>query len=338
MRDKSADSAELDLAPIVTGLRSAREQGCITPQCPLAGSRQGLPSTSVLAQVVESLRSAIFPMNLAVSERCHEHEDDHIGRMLDCALSALLQQVRLELSDGAHYAGNDTDLESRAQGIVRDFAASLPSTRRLLNEDVLAAYRGDPAARSIDEVLLCYPGVRAIVNYRLAHQLYRLGAPLLARIVAELAHSETGIDIHPGASIDAGVFIDHGTGVVIGETTVIGRNVRMYQHVTLGAKRFESGDDGMLVKGIARHPIVEDDVVIYAGATILGRVTIGRNSAIGGNVWLTYSVPPGSNITHTQASEAVIEPRSAEAVGRSSGLCLNTDRRLDTFEDRHVSR
>jgi serine O-acetyltransferase len=183
----------------------------------------------------------------------------------------------------------------------------MPRVRTLLDSDIKAAFEGDPAARSVDEVLVCYPGILAITHHRLAHELYRLGVPLVARIVAEIAHSATGVDIHPGARIGGSFFIDHGTGVVIGETAVIGEHVRLYQAVTLGAKRFQVGEDGTLVKGNARHPIVEDDVVIYAGATILGRITIGRGSTIGGNVWLTHSVPPGSNVTQAQArSESFI--------------------------------
>ncbi|MFZ3120859.1 MAG: serine O-acetyltransferase EpsC, partial [Variovorax sp.] len=188
-------------------------------------------------------------------------------------------------------------IDARATAAVRAFGASLPQIRRLLDSDVLAAYQGDPAARSVDEVLLCYPGVLAMIHHRLAHRLYQLGLPLLARIVAELAHGQTGIDIHPGATIGAGFFMDHGTGVVIGETAVIGERVRVYQAVTLGAKRFPLGADGHLQKGLPRHPIVEDDVVIYAGATILGRVTLGAGATIGGNVWVTDDVPPGASVT-----------------------------------------
>jgi serine O-acetyltransferase len=166
----------------------------------------------------------------------------------------------------------------------------VPEVRTLLDSDIQAAYEGDPAARSSDEVLVCYPGIIAIIHHRLAHILHQLGAPLVVRIISEIAHSATGIDIHPGAQIGESFFIDHGTAV-------IGRHVRMYQAATLGAKRFLKNDDGILVKGNARHPIVKDDVVIYAGATILGRITIGQGSTIGGNVWLTHSVPPGSHIT-----------------------------------------
>ena len=152
-------------------------------------------------------------------------------------------------------------------------------------------------------MLLCYPGVLAMIHHRLAHRLYGLGLPLLARITAELAHSQTGIDIHPGAKIGKGFFIDHGTGVVIGETAVIGERVRLYQAVTLGAKRFPQGEDGLLKKGLARHPIVEDDVVIYAGATVLGRVTIGKGATIGGNVWITHDVPAGGNVTQAASMD-----------------------------------
>ena len=188
-------------------------------------------------------------------------------------------------------------VELAAQTITHEFAAQLPRIRLLLDTDIRAAFQGDPAARTPDEALVCYPGIHAVIHQRLAHVLYQLGVPLIARMITELAHSTTGIDIHPGAEIGESFFIDHGTGVVIGETAIIGKHVRLYQAVTLGAKRFEQAEDGSLVKGHARHPIIEDDVVIYAGATILGRITIGRGSVIGGNVWLTHGVPPNSSIT-----------------------------------------
>ena len=196
------------------------------------------------------------------------------------------------------------DIDGEALNAVRAFAASLPGIRRLLDSDVLAAFQGDPAARSVDEVLLCYPGVHAMIHHRLAHRLYGLGLPLLARIVAEQAHGQTGIDIHPGAAIGPGFFIDHGTGVVIGETARIGERVRVYQAVTLGAKRFPADAEGKLHKGLPRHPVVEDDVVIYAGATILGRVTIGKGATIGGNVWVTEDVPAGASITQASLRKA----------------------------------
>lgn len=181
---------------------------------------------------------------------------------------------------------------------VRDALFSvLPQIRKCLELDLLAAYRGDPAARGIEEIVLCYPAFYAIAVYRLAHVLYCAKVPLLPRVMTELAHTRTGIDIHPGAQIGEGFFIDHGTGVVIGETTTIGSDVKIYQHVTLGAKSFDADEDGMPVKGIKRHPDIGDRVVIYAGATVLGGQThIGSDSIIGGSVWLTHSVPAGKMV------------------------------------------
>jgi serine O-acetyltransferase len=179
----------------------------------------------------------------------------------------------------------------------------LPAIRSQLGSDAQAAYEGDPAAKSPDEPVFSYAGMSAITYHRIAHEIHRLGVPLIPRIISELAHSATGIDIHPGAQIGARFFIDHGTGVVIGETCTIGEHVRLYQGVTLGAKSFASDAHGHLAKGIARHPIVEDDVVIYAGATVLGRITIGRGSTVGGNVWLTESVPPGSRVSQARLRE-----------------------------------
>jgi serine O-acetyltransferase len=256
------------------------------------------PSREGLAEIVDALKGALFPMRLGPPDLRHESEDFYVGHTLDAALLGLLTQAKLELRYvGRQQAIDEAAIDARATEAVRAFGASLPQIRRLLDSDVLAAYQGDPAARSVDEVLLCYPGVLAMIHHRLAHRLYRLDLPLLARIVAELAHGQTGIDIHPGATIGAGFFMDHGTGVVIGETAVIGERVRVYQAVTLGAKRFPLGADGHLQKGLPRHPIVEDDVVIYAGATILGRVTLGAGATIGGNVWITDDVPPGASVT-----------------------------------------
>jgi serine O-acetyltransferase len=252
-----------------------------------------LPVRKVLSEVVEGLSAALFPNRLGPPGLTDAGIDYFVGHTLDVALRALCEQVEREL----RFAGEPDGAEAEACKRVREFASRLPQLRILLDTDIRAAFEGDPAARSADEVLVCYPGVTAIMHHRIAHTLHRLGLPLIARMISEIAHSATGIDIHPGATIGERFFIDHGTGVVIGETAIIGDHVRLYQAVTLGAKRFESHEDGSLVKGHARHPIVEDDVVIYAGATILGRITIGRGSTIGGNVWLTRSVPPGSTIT-----------------------------------------
>ena len=184
-----------------------------------------------------------------------------------------------------------------AKAIVDDFVAALPEVRRLVDTDVQAAYDGDPAATSRMEVVMAYPGLYAVTVHRLAHVLYKLKVPILPRVMSELAHSKTGIDIHPGATIGERFFIDHGTGVVIGETTVIGRNVRLYQGVTLGGLSFDKDANGALVKGLKRHPNIEDNVVIYANATILGGdTTIGHDSEIGGNVWIKESVPPNSRV------------------------------------------
>ena len=268
------------------------------------GGRE-FPSREALAQVVEQLKGALFPMRLGPYDLRQESEDFYVAHTLDTALHALLAQIILELKYSAHHDMQQTDaVQEQALKVTQAFALALPQIRRLLDSDVLAAYRGDPAARSVDEVLLCYPGVLAMIHHRLAHCLYQLGLPLLARIVSELAHSQTGIDIHPGAQIDEGFFIDHGTGVVIGETAVIGKHVRVYQAVTLGAKRFPTDAHGVLQKGLPRHPVVEDDVVIYAGATILGRVTLGKGAVIGGNVWLTHDVPAGGNVTQASSMES----------------------------------
>lgn len=268
------------------------------------GGRE-FPSRDALAQVVEQLKGALFPMRLGPYDLRQESEDFYVVHTLDSALNTLCAQIHLELRYNArHQAGDATGVEEQARWAAQSFAQALPQIRRLLDSDVVAAYQGDPAARSVDEVLLCYPGVLAMIHHRLAHCLYRLGLPLLARIVAELAHSQTGIDIHPGARIGPGFFIDHGTGVVIGETAVIGRGVRLYQAVTLGAKRFPTDAQGQLQKGLPRHPVVEDDVVIYAGATILGRVTLGRGAVIGGNVWITHDVAAGGHITQASIQES----------------------------------
>jgi serine O-acetyltransferase len=295
----SERSSHWQLQTIVSQLRTARDQWRL--QNGRASTEQGgreLPSRAAMAEILEALCGALFPMRLGPVDLREESEDFYVGHTLDVALNALLAQARLELRYAArHSAQADTEVEAKTIQIIQAFALALPGLRSLLDTDVLAAYHGDPAARSVDEVLLCYPGILAVIHHRLAHHLYRAGLPLLARISAEIAHSATGIDIHPGAQIGRSFFIDHGTGVVIGETAIIGERVRIYQAVTLGAKRFPADEDGQLQKGQPRHPIVEDDVVIYAGATILGRITIGKGSTIGGNVWLTRSVPAGSNLT-----------------------------------------
>ncbi len=307
----AGEKPEWDLGRVVGELRAVRRHWRESQQRnPEVGGRE-LPSVDALRDIVLALRGALFPMRLGPPDLRQETEDFYVGQTLDAALTALHAQVRLELRHAArHDSVTTAEADGRAVAIVRAFALELPGIRSLLDADVLAAFHGDPAAHSVDEVLLCYPGVLAISHHRIAHALWKLDVPLLARVVAELAHTETGIDIHPGAQIGAGFFIDHGTGVVIGETTIIGERVRLYQAVTLGAKHFPSDATGSLKKGLPRHPILEDDVVVYAGATILGRVTIGRGATIGGNVWLTRDVPAGGQVTQASSIHEQNSPRA----------------------------
>ena len=283
---------------LVSELRSLRLQSLESRQ--RRHQPPKLPSRTELTVIIDNLKAVLFPNRLGLPGLSEESVDYFVGHTLDKSLNQLHKQLVLELNFAAEQQQLNIDAVSEAAQLTRQFAAHLPEIRRLIDSDIQAAYEGDPAARSPDEVLVCYPGIVAVIHHRLAHVLYQLGTPLVARMIAEIAHSNTGIDIHPGAQIADSFFIDHGTGVVIGETAIIGRNVRLYQAVTLGAKRFDKDDNGMLVKGNARHPIVEDNVVIYAGATILGRITIGQGSTIGGNVWLTHSVPENSHISQAQ--------------------------------------
>lgn len=282
-----------DLHAIVASLTEA---SAALSEMPLG--RRKFPSRTALAGLVEDLRALLFPGYFGASELKAETLPYHLGAQLERVRHGLADQIQrgLMASDPACGA-----CEARALELASAFLARLPEVRRLLGTDIEAGFEGDPAAVSPEEVLFSYPGLLAITSQRLAHELLKLGVPLLPRMITEQAHSLTGIDIHPGAQLGERFFIDHGTGVVIGETCVIGRNVRLYQGVTLGAKSFPLDAEGHPTKGVPRHPVVEDDVIIYSNATILGRVTLGRGSAIGGNVWLTHSVPPGSVIT--QANE-----------------------------------
>ncbi|MCU0664091.1 MAG: serine acetyltransferase [Myxococcota bacterium] len=265
---------------------------------------RALPSRDEIIAVVENLRSVLFPGYFGLSEVNVGSQRFHVGSTLDTCLRTLHEQVLRALCFVCNGEAVDhcLECEDRSLALTRAFLTRLPAVRQLLISDVHAAYEGDPAATSADECVLSYPGTLAITSYRLAHELHLLGVPIIPRIITEHAHSITGIDIHPGARIGERFFIDHGTGIVIGETAVIGRNVRLYQGVTLGAKSFPLDEHGHPVKGVRRHPTVEDDVIIYAGSTILGTVVIGKGSIIGGNVWLTRSVPPHSRISqaHTR--------------------------------------
>jgi serine O-acetyltransferase len=308
-RQQEAAATTWNLDQIVTELRASRE---LTHNVRHQGRIRELPSRKALLGIVEGLCAALFPTHYGRADLTESNIDYFVGHTLNQTLPLLQDQVRRGLLFAAD-AGNPDDgaLAQKASSITSDFTSRLPSIRALLFTDLQAAYQGDPAATSASEILLCYPGMTAVIYYRIAHALHELGSPLVARLASDIAHSSTGIDIHPAADIGSHFFIDHGTGVVIGETTVIGQRVRLYQAVTLGAKRFTEGENGVLVKGEPRHPIVEDDVVIYAGATILGRITIGRGSVIGGNVWLTQSVPAGSHVMQAQMrTSTTIQPKS----------------------------
>jgi serine O-acetyltransferase len=287
----------MSLAPVVEAL--CAETHALVDRRARPGLRHEFPSRAAVVEIVESLRSVLFPGYFGPSELTGESVRYYIGATLDRVLHALSEQIKRGLCAQCEEEtpGGCGDCDARAFAAAQSFIDTLPKVRRMLATDVLAAYEGDPAATSPDEAIFSYPGMLAITNYRLAHELLELGVPLIPRIITEHAHSITGIDIHPGATIGDKFFIDHGTGVVLGETCLIGSNVRLYQGVTLGAKSFPLDEHGNPIKGIPRHPIVEDDVIVYSNATILGRVTIGKGSVIGGNVWLTKSVPPGSSIT-----------------------------------------
>ncbi len=265
------------------------------------GGQALLPSREVVAEVVEALRSVIFPGYFGTADLREESLHFYVGATLERASRALEEQVRRAVAfSERHDFHGCAHCATFAREAAVAFTGRLPGIRALCASDVEAAYQGDPALKSRDEAIFAYPGVLAVTNQRIAHGLHVLGVPLIPRIITELAHTLTGIDIHPGAAIGERFFIDHGTGVVVGETCRIGANVRLYQGVTLGAKSFPLDEHGNPIKGIDRHPIVEDDVVVYAGATILGRVVIGRGSSIGGNVWLTQGVPPNSRITQAE--------------------------------------
>lgn len=299
-RDQAAvsDTAAVrwNLDSIVSQLRFSRE---VSHNIRPKGVLRQPPSREALSGILRDLSASLFPTHYGQSDLGRENIDYFVGSTLNRALVKLLEQVHRSLVFSGDTRGH-ADVLHDAASIVHDFAVELPSIRGLLVGDLRAAYQGDPAASNLYEILLGYPGMTAIIYYRLAHLLYVRGAPVVARLISGVAHSSTGIDIHPGAEIGPSFFIDHGTGVVIGETTIIGQRVRIYQMVTLGARSFPADENGALIKGNARHPIIEDDVVIYAGATILGRVTIGRGSTIGGNVWLTRSVPPNSQISQAK--------------------------------------
>lgn len=256
------------------------------------------PSIDSLREVISLVKSIIFPDFFNRRRNSCVTRVHYIGVGVDKLYSLL----RREIGNGLRFddSRSNGDTEDIASKMAIDFIDSLPEIKRMLLTDVEAMFNNDPAVENFGEIILCYPVVHAMVHYRVAHSLLQLGIPVIPRIITELAHSDTGIDIHPGAQIGEYFSIDHGTGVVIGETCVIGKHVTLYQGVTLGAKNFSLDSNGRPVN-IPRHPIIEDNVTIYSNATVLGRITIGRGSIVGGNIWLTYSVPPGSRILQRKA-------------------------------------
>lgn len=297
------EAADFDVDAIVAGLRQSRD---VLHNVRYRGPVRPPPSREAIVEMLGQFTMALFPAHYGKLGNGRDPVtpdmiDDFVAGALKRALPALHEHLRGTLPFAAEDVPSDEATSRKARAMTRELSGALPEIRGLLVSDLRAAYAGDPAATGFSEILLVYPGMTAIIHHRLAHVLYKLGARFLARYISEIAHSLTGIDIHPGAQIGGSFFIDHGTGVVVGETAVIGERVRLYQHVTLGARSFPADDSGALIKGRLRHPIVEDDVVVYAGATILGRITVGRGSTIGGGVWLTHSVPPSSYITQAQA-------------------------------------
>jgi serine O-acetyltransferase len=299
MRQRLTEWMDKSLPDVVRGLIGCEGCGC------LANTEKGfnLAGQQAVHRVVDQLMAILFP-------GCHG-ADPVAHHRLPVTLNAEIRLMAMDLAGQVEQALRFAcktqpckrcfNCRQKAESVVVHVLESLPAVHETLQADIRAAYDGDPAAMSLMEIVLSYPGLQAIAIHRLAHLLYEKEVPLIPRIMSELAHSRTGIDIHPGARIGPAFFIDHGTGVVIGETSVIGRNVKLYQGVTLGALSFPKDEHGNPIKGIKRHPEVRDDVTIYAGATILGGDTVvGEGSVIGGNVWLTHSVPPHTKVMNQQ--------------------------------------
>ncbi len=298
----------VSLDAVVSGLLAAGASDPIG-----RASRRNMPSLQRVRTFLRLIRGVLLPGHdgPAAPAGCRYR----LGETLTQAQALLLDEAVLALAAVAEHPEECAHCRDRAQAIAADFLDALPGVRRLVGSDVEAAFRGDPALTSPDEAILCSPGVAAVASQRLAHVLHRLGLPLVPRMMTEAAHAETGTDIHPGASLGERLFIDHGTGVVIGETAVVGKGVRIYQGVTLGARSFRLDEHGDPVKGLPRHPIIEDEVVIYSGASVLGRITIGRGSVIGGSVWVTRSLPPGTIVTQQRKGQGEGGRREVSGAG-----------------------
>jgi len=276
--------------------------------------RHPLPSHAELIRVLVTIHELLFPGYIGTQGLTGVSLRLHVESRMAWLYGVLTEQIKRAVVHETKLGEVCESKDLEAAECASDFLAELPRLRELLATDVQAAYDGDPAANSLDEIIFSYPSIYAVMVYRLSHELHKMGVPLIPRIMTEHAHHRTGIDIHPGTRIGSSFFIDHGTGVVIGGTAVIGDNVKLYQGVTLGAFSFDKDGAGQLVRNTKRHPTIEDGVVIYAGATILGGETvIGRGSVIGGNVWLTHSVPPGTRVVQESPNLRIITPDAAAA-------------------------
>lgn len=288
------NNSNKDIDPIVDKLLQADSNRMVY----MPDHEHVMPSTDIMAKIVNKLREVFFPGFYGNSAM----HSGTISYFIGVNLDQIFRMLNVQIQRGICFecrAVNESECNKcseEASGITRRFLEALPTLRHKLSTDVKATYEGDPAARSFGEIIFSYPTIRAMTNYRIAHELYKLKVPLIPRIITEMAHSETGIDIHPAAKIGEYFTIDHGTGVVIGETCTIGNHVKIYQGVTLGARSFPSDENGNPIKGIKRHPDVEDNVIIYSNATVLGAITIGAGSMIGGNIWVTNDIAAGSKV------------------------------------------
>ena len=273
--------------------------------CHMRMGCEPLPSEISISELIGLCRSLLFPGFFGGADVNGFNLEYTIGLQCERLKNVLENQIvagLLAVSECSVEKERE-QIEAEACKVAMDFICGMPELRRVLHTDVIAIYKGDPAATSTSEVIHCYPSIKAIINYRIAHELFLSGVPIIPRMITESAHSETGIDIHPGATIGEYFAIDHGTGVVIGETSIIGRNVKIYQGVTLGARSFPTDENDNLIKGIPRHPIIGDNVVIYSNATILGRVKIGDNAVVGGNIWVTTDVAPGEKLIQAKSKQ-----------------------------------
>ena len=266
---------------------------------------EALPSGEVLEEIIDLCRAILFPGYYGNARISTQTIRFHTGVNIEKLHELLSRQIYagLCLADTSCTSCAEEQILSQAEKLSEAFISTLPEMRCLLATDAEAAYNGDPAAQNINEVIFCYPGFRAIGNYRIAHQLYKLGVPFIPRMITEMAHSETGIDIHPGAQIGHYFSIDHGTGTVIGETSVIGNNVRIFQGVSLAGEKLPPDENWNAIRGVPRHPILEDNVTVYSNATLLGKIRVGKGATICGNVWITGDVPPGAVITQNKVTK-----------------------------------